>query len=75
MKLWLKKLRRWWICRKYHICRTHGALMTSGGYNEPSWWCPVCREENMGRSIQRQRVSALERVEAQKRLNKDWSTR
>jgi len=69
----VRRLRKWWFCRKYGICPVHGVLRPHGGYNAGKWdICPKCREENSGKSYMRDLAFAQQRHAALERLNRDW---
>jgi hypothetical protein len=69
----LKRLRKWWYCRRYGICPIHGTLRPHGGYNEGKWAaCAKCLEENRGKSIHRDLIYESNRHDALERLNSDW---
>ena len=73
MKYLLKRIRKWWLCRRYHICPTHGELMQDRGGYCSTWICDTCIEENAAKAIHRSNVDHLARIRAQEKLNKDWA--
>ena len=69
----IKRIRKWWMCRKYGICPIHGELRPHGGYNEGRWGiCPVCLRENEAKNIHRDVTREKARSEALQRLDRDW---
>jgi hypothetical protein len=70
----LRRLRKWWLCRRYGICPVHGVLRPHGGYNEGQWGiCPKCHEENAGKNVMRDWSTEKSRYDAVERLNADWA--
>lgn len=74
LSLVIRRIRKWWICRRFGICPVHSVLRPHGGYNEGQWGlCPKCREENFGKSTHRDVIFEQSRNAALDRLNADWS--
>jgi hypothetical protein len=59
---WFRKLRKWWLCRKYGVCPTHLILMEMKGGYHPAWVCGLCVQENQVKNDARSNYNATLRV-------------
>ena len=73
VKAAFRRLRKWWVCRRYGICPVHGTLRPHGGYHEDEYGaCGTCIAENLGKSRDRDLRQETRRQLALERLNYEW---
>lgn len=64
----MHRLRIWWLCKKYGICRIHLTPMRQGGGYEPSWICDECDRLNSTKHNDRIAYLAKKREQVAKLL-------
>ena len=77
----IKRLRKWWLCWRYHLCPVHGTYLEQrdiGGYAVSLIWvCETCLRENEAKRIHRAYLRTqsyhLARERALATLNRDWA--
>lgn len=69
----VKRLRKWWLCRRYGVCPTHNLLRPYDGGYEGRWGrCPKCVEENRAKTIHRNSTYEWQRNAAVETIDRDW---